>query len=111
MNCFDEQSILPTGRTAVAEFERTKQRNARIESKISLHTIWTCEIQSMLDADQEMKEFFNDQFDLGPLRIRDAYFGGRTGPSKLQSEASKGFVIKYKGWLININKAYLIKKN
>lgn len=64
---------------------------------MALHSVWTCEINAMLDSDAQMKDFFAEQFDIGPLRIRDAYFGGRTGPSKLYAEASDGYVIKYKG--------------
>lgn len=46
-----------------------------------------------------MRDFFEEQFDLGPICIRNALFGGRTGPLKLfaQANESSGRVIKDKG--------------
>jgi hypothetical protein len=76
--CFNQTAILPTGRTAREERMRCELRAEAIQQLgLDLHTVWTCEIQEMLDADPEMSQFFNNCFDMGPISMRDAYFGGQ----------------------------------
>jgi hypothetical protein len=43
----------------------------------------------MLDEDAEMAKFFDEQEDEGPIRLRDAFFGGRTGAEWLYASANE----------------------
>ena len=94
---------MPTGCTADEENRRTKRKIEWIKAQgLDIHEIWECEIHQMLDESREMREFFAEQFDLGPICIRSALYGGRTGPLKLfaQANESNGRVIKDKGRLM-----------
>ena len=91
---------MPTGCTADEENRRATRKIDRIKSMgLDVHVIWECEIKQMLDESKEMREFFVEQFDLGPICIRSALYGGRTGPLKLFAQANEanGRVIKDKG--------------
>jgi G:T-mismatch repair DNA endonuclease (very short patch repair protein) len=46
---------------------------------LQVDEIWECEIKAMLKKDAEMKEFFQNEPEIGRLNPRDAYTGGRTG--------------------------------
>ena len=72
------------------------------ELGLDVHLIWSHEIVAKLEIDRQMKTFFDDQFDMGPIVIRDALFGGRTGPLKLFAEAKNGRIIKDKGFFLII---------
>ena len=65
----------------------------------------------MLEKDLEMRAFFDNCPDTGPLKLRDCFMGGRTGPEYLyaasdaykdvepdheQLECSKGTTMKLK---------------
>lgn len=41
-----------------------------------LHVVWTCEIEEMVNADPEMQKFFENSQESGPIKLRDAFFGG-----------------------------------
>jgi hypothetical protein len=43
---------------------------------LDLLTIWTCEIEAELAKDKEMRNFFDNTHDMGPISLRDAYHGG-----------------------------------
>jgi hypothetical protein len=43
---------------------------------LDVMSVWTCEIERMLKNDSEMRAFFDNALDLGPINLRDAYFGG-----------------------------------
>ena len=102
LRCFSGPDIMPTGCTADEENRRAKRKIEWIKAQgLDIHVIWECEIHQMLDENKEMKNFFAEQFDLGPICIRNALYGGRTGPLKLfaQANESNGRVIKDKGRL------------
>jgi uncharacterized Fe-S cluster-containing MiaB family protein len=42
----------------------------------------------MLDENAEMRAFFDELEDEGPIRLRDAFFGGRTGAEWLYAKAN-----------------------
>jgi hypothetical protein len=46
-------------------------------------------IHAMLDKDAEMAKFFDGLEDEGPIRLRDAFFGGRTGAEWLYAKANE----------------------
>ena len=53
-------------------------------------TMWECELIQMIDGDQEMKKFFDKCNIVEPLDPRDAFYGGRTGPTTLYRKAEEG---------------------
>ncbi|KAH7701962.1 hypothetical protein AAVH_30898 [Aphelenchoides avenae] len=79
-------------------------KNARTENKINYlrdqHLVvemWECQLKEMLKEEErdEMKQFFADCIDTGPLDPRQAFFGGRTGPASLRYKKKPGYAIKY----------------
>jgi hypothetical protein len=46
-------------------------------------------IHAMLDENAEMRAFFDNLEDEGPIRLRDAFFGGRTGAEWLYASANE----------------------
>ncbi|KAL3118906.1 hypothetical protein niasHT_004837 [Heterodera trifolii] len=80
----DDEMLMPNGKTAGAVRERNAKRMEFIQSQVDkLEVYWECEIERMLAKDKQMRTRFEEYPDDGPLRIRDAFMGGRTGPLKL----------------------------
>uniref|UniRef100_A0A914HTU7 DNA-directed DNA polymerase n=1 Tax=Globodera rostochiensis TaxID=31243 RepID=A0A914HTU7_GLORO len=80
IKCYpDDNQVLPNGKSA----------GQRVD------VFWECEIQRMLDQSREMRKIFDDYVDDGPLEIRTAFTGGRTGPAKLFHKAGEGEKISY----------------
>ena len=95
--CFPlDQTTLAQGKTAGFLQKKTKDRHAYLEQYLDVDEYYTCEIDEMVKADPDMKKFFDDYEDVGPINFRDCYFGGRTGPMKLFHEAKPGYKISYK---------------
>ena len=61
-----------------------------------LEIFYECEIKEQLKTDPEMGKFFEQCIDEGPINLRDALFGGRTGPMKIFHSAKPGEKISYK---------------
>jgi hypothetical protein len=57
--------------------------------------IWECEINKMLVRDKEMKQCFAEYLDEGPLDIRAAFMGGRTGALKHYHLAGPEETVEY----------------
>jgi len=56
-----------------------------------------CDIRQQLKTDPEWKEWHDECFDTGALKIRDAFFGGRVGVERMQVEPQIGYSqIKWK---------------
>ena len=60
-----------------------------------LEIYYECDIKEALETDPEMKKFFEQCIDEGPINLRDALFGGRTGPMKIFHNAKPGEKISY----------------
>ena len=45
--------------------------------------MWECELKQILSCNSEMNQFFEKCNINAPLNPRDAFYGGRTGPTKL----------------------------
>jgi hypothetical protein len=59
------------------ERRQTEIRARAIKSLgLDLKSIWTCQIERMLQNDPQMEEFFENCHDQGPIALRDSYFGG-----------------------------------
>jgi hypothetical protein len=78
--------------------ERKRILEGILDSKgrpLWLHEYWECEIKETMDAEtvevdgktQTMRQFFEDRPEKGRINPRDAYSGGRTGPSRLFAKA------------------------
>uniref|UniRef100_A0A914IDZ8 DNA-directed DNA polymerase n=1 Tax=Globodera rostochiensis TaxID=31243 RepID=A0A914IDZ8_GLORO len=85
IKCFpNDNHQLPNGKTAGQVRERDAKRLEFLRSQLSrVDIFWECEIQRMLDRSREMRQKFAEYVDDGPLEIRSAFTGGRTGPMKL----------------------------
>lgn len=80
---------MPNGKTAELSYEATLQREQAIKQRYDLEVVWEHEINEMLRADKEMKNYFDREVVSSPLDPRDAYYGGRTGPYKMARELTE----------------------
>ena len=58
-------------------------------------TMWECDLNQMLATDPEMKKFFDTHEIATPIDPRDAFYGGRTGPTTLYKKIEEGERIDY----------------
>lgn len=56
---------------------KDKERISYIQQNLEIKIIWTCEIERDLKTNVEMRNFFRGYRIPGPIRVRDAFFGGR----------------------------------
>nr|CAD2188351.1 unnamed protein product [Meloidogyne enterolobii] len=96
-NCYtDKNFILPNGKTAEKQRELDKKRLEIIKGLgVKVKVYWECDIRKMLSVDIEMRRSFKKYQDDGPINIRSAFYGGRTGPLKLFHRAEPGQKISY----------------
>ncbi|KAF7627112.1 hypothetical protein Mgra_00009622 [Meloidogyne graminicola] len=91
-NCFGDNldKILPNGKTVGETRENDEKRLSILRKNIkNVDVIWECEIHKMLRRYRQMRKAFANYHDKGPIKIRDCYFGGRTGPAQLYFDADK----------------------
>uniref|UniRef100_A0A914N3P3 DNA-directed DNA polymerase n=4 Tax=Meloidogyne TaxID=189290 RepID=A0A914N3P3_MELIC len=95
--CFPYDEIkLPNGVTAGKQREKDERRLEFIESfGVNVEVYWECDIRGMISRDRGMRLKFKNYLDNGPIDIRSAFFGGRTGPLKLFHRAGTGQKISY----------------
>ena len=68
---------MPTGKTAKVQRMLTAKRDAIIlRDGFDLLSENTCEIEEKLRKNKEMATFFENSHDTGPIKLRDAFFGG-----------------------------------
>ena len=98
LKCFpDDETELAHKKSAFYIREKQAERKEYLEKNLGkLEIYYECEIKEMLKADQEMKKYFDEYIDEGPINFRDALFGGRTGPMKIFHCAKPGEKISYK---------------
>ena len=88
--------MLPNGKAAGEQRKRDANRLEFLRTQVArVDIFWECEIHQMLDRSKAMRKKFADYIDAGPLVIRDAFMGGRTGPLKLFRRAIEGEKISY----------------
>ena len=93
----DDQTKLAHGRTAGSIWEKNAERIEFLESQLNrLEVYYECAIRRMLEENEEMKEFFDNYIDCGPIRFREGFSGGRTGPMKIYHSVKPGEKISYK---------------
>ncbi|KAH7697877.1 hypothetical protein AAVH_35036 [Aphelenchoides avenae] len=111
--CYRDDTVCANGKTAKLNREQTEAREAIIRQHMDLHVVWECEVTQMLkercqckcnECDKcsgsdkcecSMKQFFDEALPWGPIDPRDAYFGGRTGPTKLRAKPGQGRQLSY----------------
>lgn len=79
----------PNGCTAEQNYERTREKRRRLRKVCSvmgytLEEVWLCDVQDMLNRrhknfNREMKKFFDNSPNIGPIKPREGFSGGRTG--------------------------------
>ena len=96
--CFpDDQVQLMDNKTAGFLREKNEERREYLEKCVNkLEVYYECEVKNMLKEDPKMKKFFENYVDNGPIKLRDAFFGGRTGPMKIYHQVKEGEKISYK---------------
>nr|CAD2197022.1 unnamed protein product [Meloidogyne enterolobii] len=95
--CFPDDEIrLPNGISAGKQREKDERRLEFIESfGVEVEVYWECDIRGILSRDRVMRLKFKNYLDNGPIDIRSAFFGGRTGPLKLFHKTGEGQKISY----------------
>jgi hypothetical protein len=83
------------GKTACQIRRCNEKREIELRKHADLEIVWECEINSRLKTEPEMKKFFDETFDNGALKLRDAFFGGRTNVEKMIGTADAEHVVKY----------------
>lgn len=76
-NCFkDPTQIMPCGRELGEVYKATMKRLDVLQQHgYTVRAIWECEIRQQLKDNAEMKAFFEDERQAGPICLRDAFFG------------------------------------
>lgn len=88
--------ILPSGKTVEVIQKENKERIQILKQHIRhVDIVWECEIKDLLRRDRKMKKSFSNYIDKGPIKLRDCFFGGRTGPFSLHYEADDQHDITY----------------
>ena len=88
--CMSAKARSPiTGHTRDMAYFLTCEKNKKIvEAGYKLITIWECEYERLLKSDPDLQRI-SKSLDIppGPLRIKDAFYGGRTEPFRLFYES------------------------
>ena len=72
----DDSMVVLDGKTAGFIRKRNKEREDVIrDCGVDLEIVWECQIKEELETNAEMRDFFDECFDSGAIKIRDAFFG------------------------------------
>ncbi|KAH7701963.1 hypothetical protein AAVH_30899, partial [Aphelenchoides avenae] len=95
--CFKNAVKCPNGKMSDENYQRTENKINYLRDQHLVVEMWECQLKEMLKEEErdEMKQFFADCIDTGPLDPRQAFFGGRTGPASLRYKKKPGYAIKY----------------
>ncbi|KAH7698491.1 hypothetical protein AAVH_34415, partial [Aphelenchoides avenae] len=95
--CFKNTVKCPNGKKSDENYARTKTKIEYLQEEHHVVEMWECQLKDTLKEEErdEMKQFFADCIDTGPLDPRQAFFGGRTGPASLRYKKKPGYAIKY----------------
>ena len=87
----NSEEICLNGKTASYNYEMTMEKCRLLEANgFEVRKWWECEVEALLKENSEMQSFFatiedNSTF----LRLREAFYGGRVGPSSLKCDLSE----------------------
>ncbi|KAL7071426.1 hypothetical protein ACQ4LE_009161 [Meloidogyne hapla] len=88
--------VLPNGKTVEVVRREDDTRLEILREHIRhVDVVWECEIKEMLRRNRKMRKCFSKYLDKGPIKLRDCFFGGRTGPRCLHYEADEQHKISY----------------
>jgi hypothetical protein len=90
-----DQSVCGGGETAEQIRANNQRRMDFLLNEGDVEIYWECQINEMLQMDKDMKKFFDETFDNGAIRIRDAFFGGRTNVECMYAVSDDTYEIKY----------------
>uniref|UniRef100_A0A914YXL3 DNA-directed DNA polymerase n=1 Tax=Panagrolaimus superbus TaxID=310955 RepID=A0A914YXL3_9BILA len=95
--CIKERDkIMPTGRTAEMDYQKTMERIEIIkDAGFNVILKWEHEIRNELKTNNDFKHFYDTEIIAGPISPRLALFGGRVSPQQLYTKAMDGYCIKY----------------
>ena len=91
--CFPDGDLISGGcyKSMNEKLQDTYEKEEELKrAGFDVVTMWECDLKQMLASDQEMKEFFDNCAIPTPLNPRDAFYGGRTGPTTLHRKAEEG---------------------
>jgi G:T-mismatch repair DNA endonuclease (very short patch repair protein) len=92
----DEETMMPWGKTIRQVRERDERKWEILRRHVDLEVVWGHEIDEMRNEDKLMDEYFENWTDSTPIKIRDAFHGGRTGCMKLIHKTKPGQKISYR---------------
>jgi G:T-mismatch repair DNA endonuclease (very short patch repair protein) len=92
----DDSQQLTRDKTAGQLRAKDQDRLRLLRQQMEVKVVWTCDIERELSRDVEMRKFFRGYRCPSPIRIRDSFYGGRTGPQKLYQRLKPGYKISYK---------------
>uniref|UniRef100_A0A914KQ08 DNA-directed DNA polymerase n=1 Tax=Meloidogyne incognita TaxID=6306 RepID=A0A914KQ08_MELIC len=88
--------VMPNGKTVEVIQKENEERLRTLKQHIShVDVVWECEIKKMLQRNKQMRRSFKNYLDKGPIKLRDCFFGGRTGPLCLHYKADEQHKISY----------------
>ena len=97
-NCYRNGNMIASGSylTMHEKFQNTLDKEEKLK-KMNVHmiTMWECDLKLMLKTDSDMKKYFENCKIVERLNPRDAFFGGRTGPTTLYKKIEEGERIDY----------------
>ncbi|KAH7709289.1 hypothetical protein AAVH_23439 [Aphelenchoides avenae] len=89
-------TICANGKTVAMNYAEDERRRKLLEDAgFDVLTIYECEAQRELQTSKEMKHFYEETLDDGPIDGRQAFAGGRTGPCQLHAVSSAEYEILY----------------
>lgn len=93
----DEDFMLPCGKTVgkVRQQDAARLKYLRASLRGGVEVVWECEIRAALRQNRKMREAFKEYRDEGPIRLRDAFFGGRTAPLRMHYQVDSEWEIGY----------------
>lgn len=78
-------------RMAVDNRHSTEERSAALRcAGVQVEEVWECDVIEELKTNRQMRDFFEDATEKGPIDARMAYSGGRTGPLAMFAQAEPG---------------------
>jgi hypothetical protein len=83
---YEEEDICPNGKTAALNRAEYEKRRAQISEEMDYVVYWECEVDAEMKRNAAMREYCDSLRDTGPLNPKDAYFGGRTGPTSMKCD-------------------------
>jgi len=95
---FDDPDYpLPCGKPVwkVRQLDAARLKYLQASLKGGVEVVWECQIRAWEKSDPRMKQAFKRFRDEGPIRLREAFFGGRTAPLRLHYEPPQGWKMGY----------------